>query len=215
MRVTPGSFSCSGCCRAALSVTPLTTLRRHWGQYFWCGRQSLWFSFLRRGTSGCVPTTGGSHSLVSLLRSTPEALCSRLWSSGDKNHYLLIWGHGSQAEEGRLHTPSQGRFAFPCGKVQVSQGFSWVKEKSRGRWRDLDHVDSDVDAKVVGWGEERAQSEGEALNLPVPTLPYSHELWLVTKRMRLWMQAAEMSFLRRVAGLRDGGGRLTSGRSSK
>ena len=39
-----------------------------------------------------------------------------------------------------------------------------------------------------------------------PTLTYGHELWVVTKRMRLWIQAAEMGFLRRVAGLslRDG-----------
>ncbi len=35
----------------------------------------------------------------------------------------------------------------------------------------------------------------------VPTLTYGHELGVVTERMRLWIQAAEMSFLRRVAGL--------------
>jgi len=33
----------------------------------------------------------------------------------------------------------------------------------------------------------------------VPTLTYGHELWVVTERMRLPIQAAEMSFLRRVA----------------
>ncbi|XP_048857101.1 uncharacterized protein LOC125724452 [Brienomyrus brachyistius] len=40
----------------------------------------------------------------------------------------------------------------------------------------------------------------------VPTLTYGHELWVVTERTRSRMQAAEMSFLRRVAGLslRDG-----------
>ncbi len=39
----------------------------------------------------------------------------------------------------------------------------------------------------------------------VPTLTYGHELWVMTKRTRSWIQAAEMSFLRRVAGrtLRD------------
>lgn len=38
----------------------------------------------------------------------------------------------------------------------------------------------------------------------VPTLTYGHEL-LMTKRTRSWIQAAEMSFFRRVAGrfLRD------------
>ncbi len=39
----------------------------------------------------------------------------------------------------------------------------------------------------------------------VPALTYGHELWLVTERMRWRIQAAEMSFLCRVAGfsLRD------------
>ena len=35
----------------------------------------------------------------------------------------------------------------------------------------------------------------------VPTLTYGHELWVVTERTRSRIQAAEMSFLRRVAGL--------------
>lgn len=35
----------------------------------------------------------------------------------------------------------------------------------------------------------------------IPTLTYGHELWVVTERMRSRVQAAEMSFLRRVAGL--------------
>ncbi|TWW79207.1 hypothetical protein D4764_10G0002370 [Takifugu flavidus] len=35
----------------------------------------------------------------------------------------------------------------------------------------------------------------------VPTLPYGHELWVMTERTRSQVQAAEMSFLRRVAGL--------------
>ncbi|KAK3512527.1 hypothetical protein QTP70_015639 [Hemibagrus guttatus] len=39
----------------------------------------------------------------------------------------------------------------------------------------------------------------------VPTLTYGHELWVMTKRVRSQIQAAKMSFLRRVAGrsLRD------------
>ncbi|KAI3363541.1 hypothetical protein L3Q82_012143 [Scortum barcoo] len=42
----------------------------------------------------------------------------------------------------------------------------------------------------------------------VPTLTYGHELWVMTERTRSRIQAAEMSFLRRVAGrsLRDRGG---------
>ncbi|KAL7846506.1 hypothetical protein SRHO_G00214860 [Serrasalmus rhombeus] len=35
----------------------------------------------------------------------------------------------------------------------------------------------------------------------VPTLTYGHELWVMTERTRSRIQAAEMSFLRRVSGL--------------
>ena len=41
--------------------------------------------------------------------------------------------------------------------------------------------------------------------IPVPTLTYGHEGWVMTERTRSRIQAAEMGFLRRVAGvsLRD------------
>ena len=35
----------------------------------------------------------------------------------------------------------------------------------------------------------------------VSTLIHGHELWVVAERTRLWVHEAEMSFLRRVAGL--------------
>ena len=35
----------------------------------------------------------------------------------------------------------------------------------------------------------------------IPTLTYGHELWVMTERMRSRVQAAEMRFLRRVAGV--------------
>ncbi len=38
-------------------------------------------------------------------------------------------------------------------------------------------------------------------SISVPTLTYGHELRVMTERMRLRIQAAKMSFLRRVAGL--------------
>lgn len=51
----------------------------------------------------------------------------------------------------------------------------------------------------------------------VPTLTCGHELWVATERRRSGIQAAEMSFLRRVAGLslRERGGARTSGGSSE
>ena len=44
----------------------------------------------------------------------------------------------------------------------------------------------------------------------VPTITYGHEFWVVTKRMRSRVQAAEMTSLRRVAGLSLGRDRLRS-----
>ena len=35
----------------------------------------------------------------------------------------------------------------------------------------------------------------------IPNLTYGRELWVVTVRTRLWIQAAEISFLHMVAGL--------------
>ncbi len=44
-----------------------------------------------------------------------------------------------------------------------------------------------------------------SVSIYVPTLTYGHELWVMTERTRSRIQAAEMSFLHRVAGcsLRD------------
>ncbi len=51
--------------------------------------------------------------------------------------------------------------------------------------------------------EKRAEPEGKALDLPVGrcSLTYGYKGWVITKRMRSWMQAAEMGFLRGVAGI--------------
>ncbi|XP_042604086.1 uncharacterized protein LOC122141275 [Cyprinus carpio] len=50
------------------------------------------------------------------------------------------------------------------------------------------------------------------LSIYVPTLTYGHELWVMTERTRSRIQAAEMSFLHRVAGcsLREGLRSLTT-----
>lgn len=46
---------------------------------------------------------------------------------------------------------------------------------------------------------ERAERKSKALVLPVyvSALTYGNELWVVTKKMKLCIQAAEMSLLRR------------------
>ena len=46
--------------------------------------------------------------------------------------------------------------------------------------------------------------KGKALNFQnsfVPILTYGHESWVVTKRVRLQVQASEMRFLRRIEGV--------------
>uniref|UniRef100_A0A8C6P9E0 Reverse transcriptase domain-containing protein n=1 Tax=Nothobranchius furzeri TaxID=105023 RepID=A0A8C6P9E0_NOTFU len=50
---------------------------------------------------------------------------------------------------------------------------------------------------------ELSQKENLSIyrSIYVPTLNYGHGLWIVTERTRLQIQAAEMSFLQRVAGL--------------
>lgn len=59
-----------------------------------------------------------------------------------------------------------------------------------------------MDATPDYHGEEGAEPEGEALDLPVNfPLTHGHELCVVTERMSVWMQEAEMSFLCRLAAL--------------
>ena len=53
-------------------------------------------------------------------------------------------------------------------------------------------------------GKDAHSPQSKALDLPVdlvPTLTYGHEGWVMTERTRSRVQAAEMSFLRRVAGV--------------
>ncbi|KAK3527697.1 hypothetical protein QTP86_034170 [Hemibagrus guttatus] len=81
-------------------------------------------------------------------------------------------------------------------------------------------MDRDIDRQIgaaaaVMWSMYRSVVVKKELNrkgklsiyqsIYVPTLTYGHELWVMTERIRSQIQAAEMSFLRRVAGryLRD------------
>ena len=67
----------------------------------------------------------------------------------------------------------------------------------RDRQADWCGISSDAGVAPDCPGEEGAEPEGKALNLPVyvPTLTYGHELWVVTERIRSRIQATEMSFL--------------------
>ena len=57
---------------------------------------------------------------------------------------------------------------------------------------------------MVHWGKESAEPEGKAFNLLdhlVTTLTYDREIWVVIKRTRSQIPAAEMGFLCGVTGL--------------
>ena len=64
-------------------------------------------------------------------------------------------------------------------------------------------VCSNAAAVLVHCGEGGGEPEGEALNLPahLRSNSHGHKLLVVTERTRSWIGAAQMSFLRRVAGL--------------
>ena len=54
----------------------------------------------------------------------------------------------------------------------------------------------------VGVVPGERQRAGVGLLTAFPTLTYGHQLWVVTERMTLQIQATKMSFLLRMAGLR-------------
>lgn len=63
-------------------------------------------------------------------------------------------------------------------------------------------VGGDVDFAFVRRGEEGAEPKAKPLDLLyVPTFTYGHELWVVIERTRLRIEAAKMSYLRKVSGL--------------
>ncbi|TWW62379.1 hypothetical protein D4764_04G0010260, partial [Takifugu flavidus] len=73
---------------------------------------------------------------------------------------------------------------------------------------------------ILFTSEEGAEPESKALDLPVDLRPSPHlwpSRWVMTERTRSWIQAAEMSFLHRVAGLilRDRGDPPADGQLGK
>ncbi|TWW74403.1 hypothetical protein D4764_14G0004060 [Takifugu flavidus] len=87
--------------------------------------------------------------------------------------------------------PGQGGDPAPSGGAQVPWGLvNDVRSRDRGH-------------RSVVVKRELSQKGKLSIyrSIFVPTLTYGHELWVMTKRTRSRVQAAEMSFLRRVAGL--------------
>uniref|UniRef100_A0A3Q3XBL8 RING-type domain-containing protein n=1 Tax=Mola mola TaxID=94237 RepID=A0A3Q3XBL8_MOLML len=86
-----------------------------------------------------------------------------------------------------------------------------IQQRTQDREKDVEVLQGEVQASAVMRTLKRSVVVKRELSqkaklsiyrsIYVPTLTYGHELWVVTERMRSRIQAAEMSFLRRVAGL--------------
>ncbi|KAK0150839.1 hypothetical protein N1851_008038 [Merluccius polli] len=62
-------------------------------------------------------------------------------------------------------------------------------------------MEREIDRRIGAASAVMQTLHRSVVSIFVPALTYGHELWVVTKRTRSRVQAAEMSFLRRVAGL--------------
>ena len=64
------------------------------GQYLWIGGLGWWSPSLKRGTRGCVPVTGESHSSASLIRSMQDSWrreSDRLTNLGSRRNNVPSW----------------------------------------------------------------------------------------------------------------------------
>lgn len=96
----------------------------------------------------------------------------------NENQHLQVLRHGRQLEKDGVPTPGQGCVIVPWKSLNISRSCLGVMGKGSGR------LTQSEKAKVsIYWSSN------------VPTLNYCKEPWVVTKRIRFWMLAAEMSFL--------------------
>ena len=95
--------------------------------------------------------------------------------------------------------------AAPNGGVKVSWGLVHKRVKNGVGDQQVDRcsVFSNVYKSVVE--KERVEPKGKAFwSIFAPTLICGHELWVMTERTRLQIQATEISFLLGMAGLSTG-----------
>ncbi|TWW62708.1 hypothetical protein D4764_04G0013550 [Takifugu flavidus] len=101
-----------------------------------------------------------------------------------------------------------GRFATECEaagmRISTSKSESMVlarkKDGTGDRQADRSGISSDRSV-VVKKELSRKAKLSIYQSIYVPVLTYGHQRWVMTERTRSWIQAAEMSFLCRVAGL--------------
>lgn len=96
---------------------------------------------------------------------------------------------------------------FSTGKKNLPLGWQWVSIKCRMEQEiNCCLVCSNEVVGLVYCGEVRVKPKGNSLNLLdwtafTPTSTCGHEVWIVTKRMRYRIQAAEIGFFCRVSEL--------------
>ncbi|KAI3353065.1 hypothetical protein L3Q82_019630 [Scortum barcoo] len=151
---------------------------------------------ISRRSQGPEGVRFGNHRISSLLFADDVVLMA---SSGQDLQHVLE------------------RFAAECEaagmRISTSKSEAMVLDRKRVACALSRRIGAASSSYAVGVpdrrGEEGAESKKAKLSIYrsiyVPTLTYGHELWVMTERTRSRIQAAEMSFLRRVAGrsLRD------------
>ncbi|TWW60957.1 hypothetical protein D4764_05G0010470 [Takifugu flavidus] len=106
----------------------------------------------------------------------------------DENHHLQIRGHGSQPEKGGCLLRVKEEILPQVEEFK----YLGVLFKSEER------MEQEIDRRI---GAASAVMRTLHQLIFIPTLTYGHELWVMTEGTRSRVQAAEMSFLRRVTGL--------------
>ncbi|KAK3523662.1 hypothetical protein QTP70_006725 [Hemibagrus guttatus] len=180
---------------------------------------------ISRRSQGLEGIRFGDHRISSLIFADDVVLLAP--SSLDLQHALGRFAAECEAAGMRVSTSKSEAMVLDRKKVactlqvggevlpQVEEfKYLGVLFMSEGR---MDHeIDRQIGAAAaVMWSMYRSVVVKKELSrkaklsiyqsIYVPTLTYGHELWVMTERVRSWIQAAEMSFLRRVAGrsLRD------------
>ena len=116
-----------------------------------------------------------------------------VWSGRDENQHLQIWGHVSWPKKNVA--PCREGHPAPRGGVEVPRGkMEWELD----RWGAASAVIRTLHRSVMVKRKLKLSIYG---SIYVPSLTYGHKLWLVTKRTTSQVQAPEMSFIHRVAGL--------------
>ncbi|KAK3563883.1 hypothetical protein QTP86_004822 [Hemibagrus guttatus] len=175
---------------------------------------------ISRHSQGLEGVWFGDHRISSLLFADDDVLLAPL--SQDLQHALGCFSAGMRVSTSKSEALVLDRKKVAC-TLQVGGEFLHQVEEfkylgvlftSEGRMnREIDRrisaaaavMQSMYQSVVVKKELSRKAKLSIYQSIYVPTLTYGHDLWFITERTRSWIQVAEMSFLRRVAGrsLRD------------